>query len=52
MIKNADIGVSVPNAPDRVKAYADVVLSKTSNEGAIAELIEYISKQQEDKANG
>lgn len=52
MIKNADIGASVPNAPDRVKAHADVVLSKTSNEGAIAELIEYISKQQEDNANG
>ncbi len=52
MIKNSDIGFCVVNAPDRVKAYADVVLSKTSNEGAISELIEYISKQQEDKANG
>ncbi|MGN0689039.1 MAG: Cof-type HAD-IIB family hydrolase [Oscillospiraceae bacterium] len=51
MIKNADIGATVPNAPQRVKDIADIVLSKTSNEGAISELIEYISKQ-EDKANG
>ena len=42
MIEAADLGVTVINAPQRVKDCADLVLPKTSDEGAIAELINYI----------
>lgn len=45
MIKRADFGACVPNSPQRVKDVADIVLTKTSNDGAIAELIEFISNK-------
>lgn len=39
MIDAADLGVATANAQTEVKKAADLVLSKTNNEGAIAELI-------------
>ncbi len=45
LIQAADIGATVANAPDEVKKAADIVLTKTSDESAIAELIGIISKK-------
>ncbi|MBE6864860.1 MAG: HAD family hydrolase [Ruminococcus sp.] len=42
MIKAADYGVCPANAEEDVRAAADLVLTKTNDEGAIAELIEHI----------
>ena len=42
MLQTADIGAATANAQPLVKEKADVVLSKTNNEGAIAELIDMI----------
>lgn len=42
MIEAADLGATVSNAPQRIKDRSDLVLTKTSDEGAIAELISYI----------
>lgn len=42
MIKYADCGAATANAQQAVKDIADVVLEKTSDEGAIAELIDRI----------
>lgn len=42
MIKAADFGVCPANAEESVKKSADMILSKTNDEGAIAELVEYI----------
>lgn len=44
MIKTADIGVCVSNSPKEVKDSSDLILRKTSDEGAIAELIQYLSQ--------
>lgn len=42
MIKAADIGACPANAEETVKNAADLVLSRTNDEGAVAELIDYI----------
>ena len=42
MIADADIGVCPANAEELVKTVADIVLKNTNDEGAVAELIEYI----------
>lgn len=42
MIKMADVGVCVSNSPEEVKDSADIVLSKTSEENAISELLELL----------
>lgn len=42
MIVEADVGACPANAEDSVKAKADLVLSRTNDEGAVAELIDYI----------
>lgn len=44
LIKDADIGVAVGNAPDNVKEVADVVV-KPCNEYAIKDLIEYLESK-------
>ena len=41
MLRNADVGIAVFNAPDEVKEYADIVC-KSCNEDAIADVIENI----------
>jgi hydroxymethylpyrimidine pyrophosphatase-like HAD family hydrolase len=38
-IKAAGVGVAVANAKPEIKEMADLVLSKTNNEGAVAEFI-------------
>lgn len=48
MIANADIGVCPANAEKSVKDISDIVLNSTNDEGAAAELINYII----DKAEG
>lgn len=45
MLKIADVGVATANANDDVKDIADIVLDKTCDENAIANLIEYIFSQ-------
>ncbi len=42
MIVNADIGVCPANAEESVKKVSDIVLSESCDNGAVAELIEYI----------
>lgn len=42
MIQSADLGVCPANAEDSVKKISDVVLSATCENGAVAELIDYI----------
>lgn len=42
MIVEADVGACPANAEESVKAKADIVLSRTNDEGAVAELIDYI----------
>ncbi len=42
MIREADFGVCPANAEESVKAESDMVLSRTNDQGAIAELIDYI----------
>ena len=42
MLETADVGAATANAQPIVKEKADIVLTKSSNEGAIAELIEMI----------
>lgn len=42
MIKAADIGACPANAEDEVKQAADIILESTNDEGAVAELINYI----------
>ncbi len=42
MVQAADFGVCPANAEDCVKAAADLVLTRTNDEGAVAELIDYI----------
>ncbi len=42
MIRTADLGVCPANAEESVKAESDMVLSRTNDQGAIAELIDYI----------
>ena len=42
MIQAADLGACPANAEDSVKAAADLVLEHTNDEGAVAELIDYI----------
>lgn len=42
MIKAADIGACPANAEEEVKQSADIILEHTNDEGAVAELIEYI----------
>lgn len=42
MIKAADLGACPANAEEDVRAAADLVLSKTNDEGAVAELIDHI----------
>ena len=43
--ESADLGVCPSNAAESVKAKADLVLTKSCDEGAVAELIEYIINQ-------
>ena len=45
MIVEADLGACPANAEDSVKAKADLVLTRTNNEGAVAELIEHITER-------
>lgn len=45
MVEAADLGVCPSNAAESVKAKADLVLTKSCDEGAVAELIEYIINQ-------
>ncbi len=45
MIKAADIGACPANAEESVKKAADIVLDKTNDEGAVAELIDYIIEE-------
>lgn len=40
MLRAAGLGIAVANARDEVKAAADVVLERTAEDGAIAELVE------------
>lgn len=42
MIANADIGACPANAEESVKNISDIVLNSTNDEGAVAELINYI----------
>lgn len=42
MIKRADLGACVSNSPDDVKEISDIVIQKTSDEGAVAEFIKQI----------
>ena len=42
MIVEADVGACPANAEESVKARADLVLSRTNDEGAVAELVDYI----------
>lgn len=42
MIAEADLGACPANAEDSVKAKADLILTRTNDEGAVSELIEYI----------
>ncbi len=42
MIQSADLGVCPANAEESVKRKADIVLSENCDNGAVAELIEYI----------
>jgi hypothetical protein len=42
MIREADLGACPANAEEDVKAAADLVLTRSCDEGAVAELIEYI----------
>lgn len=42
MIKAADLGACPANAEECIKAAADLVLSRTNDEGAVAELIDHI----------
>lgn len=42
MIANADIGVCPANAEESVKNISDIVLNSTNDNGAVAELINYI----------
>lgn len=42
MIQAADIGACPANAEDCVKSAADIVLTRTNDEGAVAELIDHI----------
>ncbi len=42
MIANADIGVCPANAEESVKKISDIVLDSTNDNGAVAELINYI----------
>ncbi|MGN0613680.1 MAG: HAD family hydrolase, partial [Porcipelethomonas sp.] len=42
MLVTADCGAATANAQQDVKDKADIVLSRTSNEGAVAELIDMI----------
>ena len=43
MIKDADFGVTVENAPEKIKELADLVVSKCED-GAITDLVEYMIK--------
>ena len=43
MIEDADFGVTVENAPDKVKDVADLIVSKCED-GAITDLVEYMIK--------
>ncbi len=45
MIQAADIGVCPANAEESVKKAADIVLTRTNDQGAVAELIQAISKK-------
>lgn len=42
MIKAADIGACPANAEDCIRSAADIVLTRTNDEGAVAELIDHI----------
>lgn len=42
MIREADMGVCPANAEESVRAEAELVLSSTNDQGAVAELIDYI----------
>ena len=42
MIKAADVGACPANAEEHIKSAADIVLERTNDEGAVAELIERI----------
>lgn len=42
MLKAADIGACPANAEEEVKKSSDIILEHTNDEGAVAELIEYI----------
>ncbi len=44
MIQSADIGVCPANAEESVRSISDIVLNSTNDEGAVAELINYIIK--------
>lgn len=46
MIKAADIGAVVEEAPDDIKAMADVVVGKAAD-GAVADFIEYLTQRKE-----
>ena len=50
MIKAADFGACPANAQDTVKQSADLVLKSTCDEGAVAELIEYIINKCNEKS--
>lgn len=45
MIKAADLGVCPANAEDSVKEKADLILTRTNDEGAVAELIDEIIRR-------
>lgn len=45
MIKRADLGACPSNAQEIVRESSDLVLSRTNDEGAIAELIDYIIRK-------
>lgn len=47
MLVNADIGACPANAEQSVKNISDIVLESTNNNGAVAELIEYIINKAE-----
>lgn len=47
MIKRADFGACVSNSPEDVKAIADIVIAKTSDEGAVAAFINFIMNLEE-----
>jgi hydroxymethylpyrimidine pyrophosphatase-like HAD family hydrolase len=42
MLKAADIGACPANAEEEVKQAADIILESTNDQGAVAELINYI----------